>query len=59
MQVEIKLQDCFSSATDTKTKEVDQETFEKMVKGVGTVFHQFNNGIHWTWKVVSVNQLNN
>lgn len=61
MTAVIKLQDCFSGTTDTIQKEVDQETFYKMVNGVGSIFSKYDpvQGIRYDWKVLSVNQVNN
>jgi hypothetical protein len=54
----VKVQDQFSFAFDSKIITVSEETFAKMLKGIGDTFNSFDKKaqIRSTWKVLEVRQ---
>ena len=56
VHVKVTFEDTFSGATTTKVVTRSKETFEKMKKEIGSIVSVFENGIHWDWKVIKVEQ---
>lgn len=52
------LEDQFSGAKTIKIVTVSDDTFNKMVKGIGSTFSQFDKvaAIRYNWKVIEVRQ---
>lgn len=51
-------EDQFSGAKESRIVTVSQVTFDKMIKGIGTTFSQFDKvqSIRYNWKVLEVRQ---
>lgn len=54
----VALEDIFSGCKNQKIATVSQTTFEKMKKGIGSTFNQFDtqSQISYTWRVIDVRQ---
>ena len=57
VNIKITFEDLFSGATMVKTATRSEETFIKMKNSIGQVVERFENNIHFSFKVVKVEQL--
>ena len=57
VNIKVTFEDLFSGATMTKEATRSEETFFKMQKSIGQVVHRFESNIHWSLKVVKVEQI--
>ena len=57
MKVKVTFEDTFSFAKMQIIRTTDQNTFEKMKKGIGSIVNRKENGINYHWKVIKVESL--
>ncbi len=57
MKVKVTFEDTFSFAKMQIIHTTDQNTFEQMKKGIGSIVNRKENGINYQWKVIKVEQL--
>lgn len=57
VNIKITFEDLFSGATMTKTATRSEDTFIKMQNSIGQVVERFENNIHFSFKVVKVEQI--
>jgi len=56
VNIKITFEDLFSGATMVKECTRSEETFKKMQKSIGQVVERFENNIHFSFKVIKVEQ---
>jgi hypothetical protein len=55
--IKVTFEDLFSGATMVKTATRSEDTFIKMKKSIGQVVERFEDNIHFSLKVVKVEQI--